>query len=77
MVALSIYVSDNQWRKTVVERLGQPSLATDATTGFLYVPTCAGVPTGVPDVQPGLMPFIADSTTGILYRFYSGAWAAV
>ncbi len=77
MTALSEVVSDGQWRRTVVERLGQPSLATDATRGFLYIPTCAGVPTGVPETQAGMMPVVGNSLTGAIYRFHGGAWAAV
>lgn len=77
MTELSQYVGDAQWRRTVAERLGQPSLATTATTGFLYIPTCAGVPTGMPEVQPGMMPLVANSLTGVVYRHDGVSWAAV
>ena len=79
MTVFTIYSSENQFRKTVVERLGDGngSLATTATTGFLYVPTCAGVPTGIPVPQDGMMPVVGNSLTGVLYRFHGGAWAAV
>jgi len=74
MTALSQYVPEKQWRRTVAERIGQPSLATDATTGFLYVPTCAGTPTGTPATQTGLAPMIVDDTNHRLYFWSGGVW---
>lgn len=77
MTQLQLYVSERQWRRTVASRLGEPELATDASTGFLWIPTCAGVPTGTPDPVPGMMPLVADSLTGIIYRHDGLNWTAV
>ena len=75
---LQIYAIQKLWRSQVVARLGgsaDAALATNATNGFMYVPTCAGTPTGIPDVQAGLLPIVVDSTNHKLY-FYSGSWIA-
>lgn len=71
------YVSEKQWRRSVVARLGKPSLATDATTGFLWVPACEGVPTGTPVPIEGMLPLVADSLTGTLYMHDGAAWNAL
>lgn len=55
---------------------GMPSLATNATTGFLYIPTCAGVPTGVPESVSGRIPLVADTSGGKVYA-YLGGWTAL
>ena len=52
------------------------ALATTATDGFVHVPTCAGIPTGVPTVITGKLPFVIDSTNNIMY-IYSGGWLAL
>jgi len=52
--------------------VGTAALATNATDGFLYVPTCAGTPTGTPTAQTGTVPIVVDTTNNKLY-FYSGA----
>lgn len=50
------------------------ALATNATGGFLMIPTCAGVPTGVPGSIPtGKVPLVFDTTGNALY-IYNGAW---
>lgn len=50
------------------------AVATNAVTGFLYVPTCAGPPTGVPsNVATGHVPLIFDVTNNFLY-FYNSGW---
>jgi hypothetical protein len=56
---------------------GTAAIATNATNGFLYVPTCAGVPTGVPTVVTGRVPIVADSTNNRLYIYSGGAWVAL
>lgn len=48
------------------------AIATNATDGFLYVPSCAGTPTGTPTAFTGRVPIVVDSTNNKLY-FYSGA----
>lgn len=55
-------------------RVGTAALATTATNGFLYVPTCAGAPTGVPTAITGLAPIVIDSTNNKLYFYSGGAW---
>ncbi len=50
------------------------SLATTATDGFLYLPSCAGVPTGVPTAITGKVPIVVDSTNNKLYFYSGGAW---
>jgi hypothetical protein len=54
----------------------QAALATDATDGFLYVPTCAGAPTGAPTAYTGKVALVFDTTNNRLYA-YDGAWLAV
>lgn len=53
--------------------VGAAALATNATDGFLYIPTCAGTPTGVPTTQTGTVAMIYDTTNNKLY-IYNGAW---
>lgn len=53
------------------------SLATTATDGFLYLPSCAGVPTGVPTAITGKVPIVVDSTNNKAYIYSGGAWVAL
>jgi hypothetical protein len=53
---------------------GTPSLATNATNGFLYVPTCAGTPTGTPTAITGMAPIVVNTTNNKLYFYSGGAW---
>lgn len=72
---LELFASQQNWRKQVVARFGGGLLATNATTGFFYVPTCAGPPTGTPAGTPtGFAPMIVDSTDNRLYFYSGGAW---
>jgi len=50
------------------------ALATTATDGFLYVPGCAGTPTGVPTAFAGRVPIVVDTTNNKLYFYSGGAW---
>jgi hypothetical protein len=52
----------------------QSALATTATNGFLYVPTCAGTPTGVPTAITGMAPIVVNTTNNKLYFYSGGAW---
>jgi hypothetical protein len=52
------------------------ALATTATDGFLYVPTCAGPPTGTPTTQTGTVALVFDTTNNDLY-VYDGSWISV
>lgn len=55
----------------------ESALATNATNGFLYVPSCAGVPTGVPTAITGKIPIVVDSTNNIMYIYSGGSWVAL
>lgn len=50
------------------------ALATTATDGFTYIPTCAGAPTGTPTTVTGCAPVVIDSTNNKLYFYSGGAW---
>ena len=50
------------------------ALATNATDGFLYVPTCAGTPTGTPTAITGMAPIVVDTTNNKLYFYSGGTW---
>jgi hypothetical protein len=58
-------------------QVGTASLATTATDGFPYIPTCAGVPTGTPTAITGFAPMVVDSTNNKLYVYVGGAWQAM
>ena len=47
--------------------------STSANDGFLYIPTCAGTPTGTPTTYTGRVAMIFDTTNSKLY-IYSGSW---
>jgi hypothetical protein len=53
---------------------GSVALATTATNGFLYVPTCAGTPTGTPTTITGMAPIVVDSTNNKMYFYSGGVW---
>ena len=53
------------------------ALPTTATTGFLYIPSCAGPPTGTPVALTGLVPLVIDSTDGQIWAYISGSWKAI
>lgn len=50
------------------------ALATNATDGFTYLPTCAGTPTGTPTAVTGAAPAVIDETNHKLYFYTGGAW---
>jgi hypothetical protein len=52
------------------------ALATNATNGFLYIPTCAGTPTGVPTAKTGKVAIVFDTTNNQLH-VYDGGWIEV
>ena len=56
--------------------IGSGALATTATDGFLYVTTCAGVPTGTATAYTGRSPLVYDTTNDTVY-FYNGTWNPV
>lgn len=57
--------------------IGDAALATTATDGFLYITSCAGVPTGVPTAITGRIPLVVDSTNNRMYIYSGGAWVAL
>jgi len=50
------------------------SRATNATDGFLYLPSCAGTPTGTPRTYTDAVPVIVDRTNNKLYFYTNGSW---
>jgi hypothetical protein len=52
--------------------VGVAAIATNATDGFLYIPSCAGTPTGTPSTQTGTVPMVYDTTNHKLYIYDSG-----
>jgi uncharacterized protein YjbI with pentapeptide repeats len=52
----------------------EAAVATNATNGFLYVPTCAGTPTGTPTAVTGLAPIVINTTNNKLYFYSGGQW---
>lgn len=56
---------------------GSAALATSATVGYVMIPSCAGVPTGIPaDIPTGQVALHYDSTNNRIY-VYNGAWRMV
>jgi hypothetical protein len=54
------------------------ALSTSATSGFLYIPTCAGVPSGTPTfLQTGTIPLVLDSVSAVAYVYSSSSWIAL
>lgn len=55
------------------------AIATSATTGFLYLPVCAGTPSGTPALDgAGAAAVVFDSSAGKLWvHFPSGSWRFV
>jgi hypothetical protein len=50
------------------------AISTSATDGFLYIPSCAGTPTGTPTSKSGMAPMVVDATNNRLYFYSDGAW---
>ena len=54
------------------------ALLTTATSGFPFIPTCAGTPTGVPGSIPtGTVPMVFDTTGVKLWIYTGGTWKGV
>lgn len=65
------------WDNSQNFQAGAGALGTTATDGFLYIPSCAGVPTGTPTTKTGFVPIVADSTNNKLYIYSGGSWVAL
>lgn len=57
--------------------IGPAAIATTATSGFLYIPSCPGVPTGVPLAYAGRAAMVYNSTANTLYVNDGGGWVLV
>ena len=57
--------------------LGINGVTTTSTSGFPYIPSCAGIPTGTPVAISGYAPMCCDGTNGKLYVYLTGAWRAM
>jgi hypothetical protein len=53
--------------------LNTAAISTSATDGFLYIPTCAGTPSGTPTAFTGRIPMVYD-TSAHQFWFYDGGW---
>lgn len=53
---------------------GSAALSTTATAGFIYMPSCAGTPTGTPTAHTGTVPFVYDTTNNKICVYNGGAW---
>ena len=56
--------------------LGDGKLLNNATTGFAFLPTMAGAPTGVPVAKSGSVPAVYDTTNHKIW-VYDTAWKGV
>jgi hypothetical protein len=57
--------------------LGTAALATSATDGFIYLDSCAGLPTGTPTTYTGRIPSVYNSTDEALQVYSNSAWRSV
>jgi hypothetical protein len=56
--------------------VGSEALAANATDGFLYMPTCAGAPAGVPTGHGATVAALYDTKDDRIY-VYNGGWKSV
>lgn len=85
--------SESDWSKIVAETIAVETalqtvrtlvgagntgvVANAATSGFHYLPTVAGTPSGVPAATPaGFVPMIYDTTAHKIWVYDGGAWKA-
>ena len=57
--------------------IGKPSLATNATDGFVYIPTTTGTPTGTPTTVTGMAPMHVEDDGASVYKLWiytSAGW---
>lgn len=80
--SVNIYTNNSSSQKVEISAAGnvvlgsQAALATNATDGFTYIPTCAGAPTGAPTAYTGKTAMIYDTTNNKL-MVYNGAWRGI
>ncbi len=55
---------------------GAAALATNATAGFQFLPTCAGTPSGTPTTYTGRAAMVYDTTAHKIWVYDGGAWKA-
>jgi hypothetical protein len=80
--ATSVTIKTNNTTRVSLDTLGNvnlcgdgTALATTATDRFTYVPSCAGIPTGVPtSLGAGAIPMVVDTTNSKLYFRIGGTW---
>lgn len=76
-VAEIIAVQTSDTRLRLISGAGNTAaLATTATSGHGYIPTCAGTPTGVPATVTGFAALIYDTTAHKLWHYDAG-WKTV
>lgn len=68
---------DGQVTHTSSVIVGKAVLANSATDGFLYLPSVAGTPTGVPAAKTGTAPVVLDTTAGKLWAYTGGSWKGI
>ena len=76
----NLYQKPIQVSSLVVGGLGALSTTTTGVTNLIYLPTCAGAPSGAPGTPgsaTGVAPLIIDSTDTKLYCYVGGAWKSV
>lgn len=73
---IALLEPDGSFRTTGGAVLGS-QLPADATTGFTYLPTCLGKPTGKPVRQPGSVPVVFDVRGKRLWVYADDQWIAV
>lgn len=54
--------------------VGTAALNTNATDGFLYIPTTAGTPIGTPSALTGRVPMVYDTSANVFWFYAGGAW---
>lgn len=57
--------------------IGMPSLATNATSGFAYIPRIGGTPSGTPTSISGYSPIAHDQGNNKLWLYNGSAWKSV
>lgn len=56
---------------------GTAALATTTSAGFIYVPSCNGVPTGTPTAYTGRVALVYNTNNDTLYGYNNNVWHAL